>query len=111
MKNLYLLTERGAGFIDEGHKYIRNMLETRLNETDDIMFNEGLILNVPEFLLHELNEHPDCYVAMSSDDSFKVVYGGNIEVFKAALTDHPELTSWEIAVGIGNGRFRDDDES
>ncbi len=101
MKNVYLLTENGNGFIKEGHDYIKNLLKDELNETDDLKISEGLMLNVSEFLLNELNKHPDCYVAISSDESFKIVYDDNIDKFKAALSDHPELTSWETAVSIG----------
>ena len=57
---VFILTEEGKGFTDEGLKVIVDMIESNHPEVDtsNIEFVGGAIVNNPEYLIHAIGEIP-----------------------------------------------------
>ena len=97
MKSVYILTEEGREYSDEGCRYITNMLMEGCGETDQLVFNMGAVYNDPEFLDRELEQNPDCYVVISAWEGIMAIYGDSIKELRKALYDFPGQTSWKTA--------------
>lgn len=97
MKKVYILTEKGSGYSDEGCEYLAEMLRDQRNETGELSFMMGDAYNKPERLKRYLDEdNGNSYVAFSSE-RIVIFTDDSIDVLKRALNDMPEKTSWECA--------------
>ncbi len=57
---VFILTEEGNGFTEEGHKIIVEGIKANHPELDtsDITFISGAIVNNPEYLIHSIDKIP-----------------------------------------------------
>ncbi|SFI28087.1 hypothetical protein SAMN04487830_1379 [Pseudobutyrivibrio sp. OR37] len=57
---VFILTEEGKGFTEEGHKIIVEGIKSNHPELDtsDITFISGAIVNKPEYLIHAIDKIP-----------------------------------------------------
>ncbi len=98
MKKVYILTEDGSGYSDKGIEYITNHLVDNLEETEDLEFVGGAIVNDPEFLAKELEANPTCFVAISQPPHrIEFISGRNIKVLRDALIANSNDTSWNTS--------------
>lgn len=97
MKNVYILTEEGREYSDEGCTFVENMLRKENNETDRLIFSMGAAYNAPKHLIEQLDKNPESYVIISTEKRIIVISGDNIDVLKQNLSDFPNQTSWQTA--------------
>lgn len=97
MVNVYILTEEGCEYTKEGCMHVTNLLKENFNETNELTFSMGYAYNKPNYMIKELELHPNSYLAISTDHNIITVNPDGIPVFKEALTDLPNQSSWETA--------------
>lgn len=95
--NVYILTEEGREYTQEGCEYITNILKEQFNENNELVFNMGYAYNKPNYLTKELDLHPNSYITISTDHGITTVNPEGIPIFKRALHDFPNQTSWLTA--------------
>ena len=104
MRRLYILTQEGRSYTEEGMRYIANKLEEKIGFTDPFVCEAGFILNNPEKMISYLTKFPSAFIVVSTDKD--VIITGEEEFnekFIEALNANPGKSSWEIAKMLCEG--------
>jgi hypothetical protein len=94
--NVFIITEEGRSYNNEGLMCITNVLKEHYNVTDELIFGMGLKYNDPKFLCQELKQNPDSFVAISSAEGIQFIPAPNIPGICQMLTDYPNESSWKL---------------
>ena len=97
MVNVYILTEEGRDYTQEGYNHVASLLKEHFNENNELIFSVGYAYNDPKYLIKEFDLHPNSYIAISTDHGITTVNPDGIPVFKKALGDFPDQSSWKTA--------------
>lgn len=98
-KNIYILTETGAAYNDEGVAYVLDIVRNKYHETaPDLSVNMGALYNDPKFMAKELADNPDSYIFVSTAQDIVGIHTpeGTGALIKN-IKNHPEVTVWEAA--------------
>lgn len=100
MANVYILTEEGRTYNEEGTKYVLNQIRTTFNDQSDVNLSEGMLYNKPDVLTRFLKKDPEhSYVFISHDRGLEIMYDvDDIKRFVGLLEDpdNENETSWSI---------------
>lgn len=105
MKRVYILTKEGKEFNRDGCLHIKAKLEELFGEKDELLYEAGVVLNGPQYIIESANENvgivdnkPKCYFVISHDKGIAVIGGTrqNLDNFIKDSKEHPTLSSWEV---------------
>ena len=100
MANVYILTEEGRVYNEEGVRYVLDQIRNTFHDTSDVNLEEGALYNSPDVLAKYLNEDPEhSYVFVSHNKGLEILYDINdIKRFLGLLEDRDNAneTSWSI---------------
>lgn len=96
--NIYILTETGSHYTEEGKQYLMDNMSEKHNIAD-FVFHEGKSYNDPETLIKSLKNTVNPYVVISMD-LITVLYYGNIDAAIRALNDHKDRSAWETLTKV-----------
>lgn len=109
MKNVYILTEEGRAYSDEGLQYLTALIREQRDDDSELQFRMGATYNVAAVLAYDLEQNPDAYVAISREDGIVMASGGFVSALSRELTAaalahetaaQEEKTSWEVACSL-----------
>jgi agmatine/peptidylarginine deiminase len=100
MKQVYILTEEGRAFSEEGLEFIKQMILDKCQDTSELLFSMGQAYNRPKHLITELKLHPDSYLAFSIRESQSVFILYGEENTKAAIERLENAKPDEISYNI-----------
>lgn len=98
MKHVYILTEHGKTYTDDGLKFVSDHIKKNFGYDGEFMFVMGGAYNKARHLKRELEDHPGSYVVISHEKGIDFLKDKNVEGFTRALGDYPDDTSWHTAV-------------
>lgn len=97
-KNVYILTEEGKAYTEEGIQFLIDTIRNNRNDFCDLVFCQGKLYNDTKYLITELRNNPDAYVVISHAHGIEIIFNDNIETLIKNLMEHPNMTSWQIAM-------------
>ena len=98
MKHVYILTEHGKTYTDEGLKFVAEGIKNHFGYDDEIIFVSGEAYNEAKHLKRELEYHVGSYVVISHEKGIFYLADTNVKGLERALGDYPDETSWNTAV-------------
>lgn len=101
-RNIYILTEGGKAYSDEGCEYITETIRNRINDPCNFVFLMGDNYNDPEELSRELFLHPRSYVVISRKTEITTLSGDAIGILRDQLEETIGMTSWQIACQVAD---------
>ena len=99
-RNVYILTSEGREYSEDGCKYVEGMIRSHVDDPCQFIFSMGDIYNKTKHMLKCLVNNPESYVAISTTEDIKILYGDSIKTFKDRLKTETEKTSWQIALEL-----------
>ena len=97
---VYILTEEGRAYTDEGIKYVLSQIRNTFNDTSEVVINQGALYNQPDVLSEFLRKDPEhSYVFISHEKGLEIMYDINdinrfIRLLDSVSDDH--TTAWEM---------------
>lgn len=95
--NVYILTEEGRAYSDEGIQFVLKMLREEMNCNKEITICQGQIYNNIPFLVNELEKPVDSYIIISTEKMIGAIQPEQIKNFIQNLKNYPEASAWEVA--------------
>ncbi len=100
MKNVFILTESGSSYTDQGCDFITERVRKTYGDDSELTFGSGAIFNDAEHLAKCIDDHPDCYVTISTKDNVITICKDAVEKLREDLKGANGKTSWEVAVAM-----------
>lgn len=97
-KHVYILTETGRVYTDEGCKVVAEGIKKNFGYDGEIMFVMGEAYNKARNLKRELEDHPGSYVVVSHEKGIDYLKDKNVEGLMRALDDYPDERSWNTVI-------------
>jgi hypothetical protein len=97
MTHIYIITEKGKTYSNEGLEYVTNCVKENYGVTDELVFHMGYEYNVAKNLILGLDSHPDGFIVISTDDGISFASNHNPKI-KKALEEHPDDSCWKTFV-------------
>lgn len=97
MKNVYILTEKGNSYNDAGCDFVTERIRTSYKDDSKLTFDSGTIFNDPKHLMKCIDEHPDCYITISTEKNVVTICSAAVEKLYKRLEGANGKTSWKIA--------------
>lgn len=106
-KNVYILTEEGSEYSEEGLMYLTEKIEQLSKEKNELVFSMGAIYNdirkFSEILKMNRDKGDSPYIVISHE-KIDIIYDENIDSMIMALDDFAargiDKTSWQIAMYV-----------
>lgn len=97
MRKVYIITEEGAAYSDEGLEYITNEIRGEtFNDSDELTFFMGREYNKPDVLSHLIEKNiEDAYVVISGTTGMFFFGPDKVGQLVEVLREYPDMTSWE----------------
>ena len=105
-QQVYIITKQGKNYTEEGMKYVKEQLEKRYNEKNELIFFAGTEYNKPKNLLAALKDNNNAYVIVSFDEGIAYFPKTDIPLIcknmQLAVDNNYDDTSWEILMESAN---------
>lgn len=98
MTHVFLLTESGNGFNDQGTDILTEHLREDGLADPKIIFDMGQRLKDPTHLADLLNMHPDAWIIVESDEHSTTILPESIPYILDWLQAYPNQDSWMTIV-------------
>lgn len=100
MKNVYILTQKGLGYTDEGLAFISESIRKDFEDFSDLRFCMGIAYNNANLLRKELERHSDAYVVISHRNGMEIISERDFDILIEGLIHDTTVSSWSVAYGI-----------
>ena len=99
MRRVCILTKEGREYTPEGLMHVSAEIEKRFQVKGPFAGLMGADYNKPSELLDVLNEFPNAFIVISTEENIIYTNSENFNVqFTEALNANPETSCWETAL-------------